>query len=206
VLAAVTAAFTVGYVWWLGIDATTLLTTQWLWGLLGAPAGASFMAFGMTKLPVVQRLRGRRLAVTLGWEAVVYGTAEGLLLSALPAFMTWQMLHSLDWSGPPGAVARWTLPVLASLVVVVVHHLGYWEYRNRLLMPITAGCGLLTVAYLISANPITAALGHTLAHASALMHGADMPPHPHAVPHRSLRETLHLTRHPHREEVRDDDG
>lgn len=186
VLAVVTAAFCVGYVWWLDIGVWSLVSTRWVWGVVGAPLGAAFMAYGMTKLPVVQSLHGRRLALAIAWEAVVYGVCEGLLLSALPAFMTWQMVHSLGWTGTWGALARWSLPVAASLVVVVVHHLGYWEYRNRLLVPISGGCGLLTVAYLATANPITAALGHVLAHTSALLHGADLPPHPHSSPHASL--------------------
>lgn len=190
VLAVVTTAFTVGYVWWIGVGAWSLVRTHWMWGVAGAPIGAAFMAFGMSRLPVVQSLRGRKLAAAIAWEAVVYGVCEGVLLSALPAFMTWQLVHSLGWSGLAGAVARWSLPVMASLVVVVAHHLGYWEYRNRLLLPISGGCGLLTVAYLVTANPITAALGHVLAHASALLHGADLPPHPHSSPHASMSVAL----------------
>ncbi len=58
---------------------------------------------------------------------------------------TWQLVHSLGWGGFGGGLARWTLPVLASIAVIVVHHLGYAEYRNRQLVAISAGCGLLTV-------------------------------------------------------------
>jgi hypothetical protein len=193
VLTAVTAAYTVGYVWWLGIDATSLLTTHWVWALVATPFASAFLVFGMAKLPAVQHLRGRRLVVTLAWEAVVYGTAEGVLLSALPAFMAWQMVHSLGWSGIPGGVARAAVPLAASVAVVVVHHLGYWEYRNRLLAPISIGCGLLTVGYLLTANPVTAALGHVAGHVAALAHGADLPPHPHASPTASLVHTLRTT-------------
>ena len=35
-------------------------------------------------------------------------------------------------------------------MITIVHHLGYWEYRNRLLVPISAGCGLLAVGYLVT--------------------------------------------------------
>ena len=54
-----------------------------------------------------------------------------MLLSVLPVLMAWQMIHSLGWSGPGGALARWALPVAASVVIIIAHHLGYWEYRNR---------------------------------------------------------------------------
>jgi hypothetical protein len=70
------------------------------------------------------------------------------------------------------------LPMVASIAVIVVHHLGYWEYRNRLLVPIALGCGLLSLGYLVTASPIAAVLGHILGHGSSLRHGAELPPHP----------------------------
>lgn len=181
VLAFVTAGVTVGYVAWLGVGVSDVLTARWAWGLLAAAVSSAFLVVGMTKLPVAQRLHGSRLGVALLWEGVVYGIAEGLLLSALPVFMTWQMIHSLGWSGAGGGIARWTLPIVASVAVIVVHHLGYWEYRNRMLVPIALGCGLLSFGYLVTASPIGPTLGHILGHASSLLHGAELPPHAHVA-------------------------
>jgi hypothetical protein len=131
---------------------------------------------------VTQRLTGRRLGIALLWEGVVYGITEGVLLSVLPVLMAWQMIHSLGWSGTGGAIARWTLPVAASVVIIIVHHLGYWEYRNRLLLPIAVGCGLMSLGYLITASPIAPVLAHVLTHATGLVHGTELPPHPHRTP------------------------
>jgi len=138
VLTVVTAAMTAGYIAWLGVSVTALLTTHWAWGLLAAPLCGAFAIIGLTRLPVTHRLTGRRLGIALLWEGVVYGITEGVLLSVLPVLMAWQMIHSVGWSGTGGAIARWTLPVVASVVIIIVHHLGYWEYRNRLLLPIAA--------------------------------------------------------------------
>jgi hypothetical protein len=182
VLTAVTAALTAGYLAWAGISVTALLTTHWAWGLLAAPLCGAFLIVGMTKLPVTRRLTGRRLGVALLWEGVVYGTTEGVLLSALPVLMAWQTIHSLGWSGTSGAIARWTLPVAASIVIIIVHHLGYWEYRNHLLLPISVGCGLMSAGYLVTASPIAPVLAHVLSHATSLVHGAELPPHPHRAP------------------------
>jgi hypothetical protein len=179
VLTVVTAALAVGYVGWVGVDLWDVLTARWGWGLVVAPLCGAFLIVGMTRLPSVQRLSGRRLGLSLLWEGVVYGIAEGVLLSALPVFMTWQMIHSLGWAGLAGGVARWTLPILASIVVIVVHHLGYWEYRNRLLVPIAVGCGLLSLGYLVTASPLAPMLGHILGHASGILRGVELPPHPH---------------------------
>jgi hypothetical protein len=41
------------------------------------------------------------------------------------------------------------------VVIIIAHHLGYWEYRNRLLLPIAVGCGLISLGYLVTASPIT---------------------------------------------------
>jgi hypothetical protein len=182
VLTAVTAAMTAGYLAWADISVTELLTTHWAWGLLAAPLCGAFLIVGMTKLPVTQRLTGRRLGRALLWEGVVYGTTEGMLLSALPVLMAWQMIHSLGWQGTGGAIARWTLPIAASIVIIIVHHLGYWEYRNRLLLPICVGCGLMSAGYLVTASPIAPTLAHVLSHATSLMHGTELPPHPHRAP------------------------
>jgi hypothetical protein len=186
VLTLVTAAMTAGYIAWAGISVTAVLTTHWGWGLLAAPLCGAFMIWGITRLPVTQRLTGRRLGIALLWEAVIYGIAEGVLLSVLPVLMAWQMIHSLGWPGTGGDIARWTLPIAASIVVTVVHHLGYWEYRNRLLVPISVGCGLLSVGYLVTASPIAPVLGHILGHATGLVHGTELPPHPHRAPAASV--------------------
>jgi hypothetical protein len=178
-LAVVTGALTVGYVAWLAVPAGELLTTHWGWGLIMAPVCAAPLIIGMRKQPAPHPRTGRPLIMVLLWEGVVYGIAEGFLLSALPVLMTWQMLHSLSWSGAGGGIARWTLPIVASVAVIIAHHLGYWEYRNRMLIPISIGCGLLSLGYLVTASPIAPTLGHVLGHASGLRRGVELPPHPH---------------------------
>lgn len=194
VLTVVTAGAAVGYVAWLGVGVTDIVTARWGWGLLAAPLSAAFMSFGMTKRPVVGRLTGARLAAAVLWDGVVYGIAEGILLSALPVLMTWQMIHSLGWSGAGGGIARWTLPIVASVAVIVAHHLGYREYRNRMLVPISAGCGLLSVGYLVTASPIAPALGHVIGHVASLLHGGELPPEKmRAVPAPSRAPELTLT-------------
>ena len=90
--------------------------------------------------------------------------------------MTWQMVHALGWTGAAGAMARWTLPLLASAAVIVIHHLGYWNYRNRILVPVTLACSLLTFAYLLTGGFVAPTLGHTLMHFGADLHGVEMPP------------------------------
>lgn len=165
-----------GYVTWLGVDVSELITRRWGWGLVGAVIAAALLILPATRQPVDRPLHGRSLSAALVWEGVVYGTTEGVLLSALPPFIAWQMVHSLDWSGTAGGVARWALPILAAAAVIVIHHLGYWNCRNRILIPITFGLSLLTTGFLVTASWLTPAIAHTFLHTTLLVHGSEMPP------------------------------
>jgi hypothetical protein len=199
-LAVGTGAVGIGYVRWLGLSLADVIFTHWVLGLLVAPIVSAFLVVGIRRLPAGQPLHGRKLVVAMLWEGVVYGIAEGLLLSTLPAFMTWEMINSLGWSGLGGGIAQWTLPIVASVAVIVVHHLGYWEYRNRMLRPIAVGCGFMSIGYLITGSPIAPTLAHMISHMSSLQHGGELPPHVHgALPEKygmraTDRESTHAGR------------
>ena len=175
-LLAVTAALAAGYVAWLGIGFADVLTARWGWGIVAGIVAGGLLIVPASHQPVDRRTSGRQRAVALGWEGAVYGIAEGVLLSALGPFMVWQAVHSLGWSGTPGGLARWTLPVLAAAAVVVIHHLGYWNYRNRILVPIALGLTVLTVAFLLTGSWIAPALGHIVVHTTLILRGSEMPP------------------------------
>ena len=176
ILVVVTAALTVGYVAWLGVGAMDVVTARWGWGIVAGVVVAVILVPAIKRQPVDRHLSRPDLPATLAWEGVVYGTAEGMLLSGLPPFMTWQMVHALGWTGAAGGLARWTLPILAAAAVIVVHHLGYWNCRNRILVPITLACSLLTVAYLVAGSFVAPTIGHILMHFGADLHGVEMPP------------------------------
>lgn len=184
-LLAVTAGLSAGYVAWLGIGVTDVITARWGWGLLAAVIIPVVLAEPISRQPVTMHVRGRRLAWEFAWEGGVYGTAEGVLLSALPPFVTWQMVHALGWSGTAGDFARWILPVAAAAAVVLIHHLGYWSCRNIILLPITAGLSVLSIAFVITGSWIAPALGHIFMHMELTAHGAEMPPEQRPVPEAS---------------------
>lgn len=175
-LVVATGALTAGYIAWLGVGVVSVFTARWGWGLLAAAVAGAVLGLGVRRQPATRKLERRQLPWVFVWEGVVYGTAEGMLLSALPAFMTWQMIHSLGWAGTAGGFARWTLPVVAAAAVIVVHHLGYWNCRGMILIPITWACSVLTLGYLITASMVAPTLGHIFLHFEADLHGVEMPP------------------------------
>ncbi|HEX6206721.1 MAG TPA: hypothetical protein VF058_00005, partial [Actinomycetota bacterium] len=110
-------------------------------------------------------------------EGVVYGSAEGLLLSVLPVVVTWQLLGALDW----GDAWRGLAALAASVVVIVAHHLGYPEYRGRGIVSPVIGCTALSVAYLATGSPIAAIGGHIVLHLAMQLRGMELPPHAESI-------------------------
>jgi hypothetical protein len=63
------------------------------------------------------------------------------------------------------------------VVVIAVHHLGYREFRGRKLLSAEVGCAPLSLAYLLTMNPLAAGLGHSILHMAAGLRGIELPPH-----------------------------
>lgn len=187
VLAVVTGGFLYGYLSWSTTDWVTFLTYQWIWGLIGALVTGPLIVLAVSRgaqrskavtLEATPRPEGLRLAGALLWEGVVYGAAEALLLSVLPALMVWQALTALGWTQSwIGATLTGLVALAASVVVIVVHHLGYPEFRGPLLAVAALTCGALTGAYLLTVNPLSAVGGHIIMHAGAVLKGVELPPH-----------------------------
>lgn len=177
-LAVVTGALTAGYLWWAGIPAGSFLTARWGWGLLAGLAAGGLMSLGVTRMPATMPAEhGVRLAETLTWQGVVYGAAEAVLLSALPALIAWEWADEAEW----GYAARFVAAMLASIAVIVAHHLGYPEFRDaRMALPVVA-CGLLTVAFLLTGNVLAPVVGHILIHVAAVLRRTELPPERHPV-------------------------
>jgi hypothetical protein len=69
------------------------------------------------------------------------------------------------------------LALVASVFVIVVHHLGYREFRGPQVAGAAMTCGILSLAYLLTVNPLAAMGGHIIAHTGAVLRGIELPPH-----------------------------
>jgi hypothetical protein len=187
VLAIVTGVFLYGYMTWSNTDWATFLRYQWIWGLIGAIVSGALLVVmvarraGRSKSPILAftpRPEGLHLIGALLWESIVYGTAEAILLSVLPAFITWQAFVAYGWTQSwIGGIFAGLMALVASVFVIVVHHLGYREFRGPQVAEAGAACGILTLAYLLTMNPIAAIGGHIILHAGVVLRGAELPPH-----------------------------
>ncbi len=184
-LMVVTALLTYGYLAWSGTDAVAFLTQYWGWGLVGAVVSGGLavraiaMAANRRGMPHPAHRGFVRRSEEVAWEGLLYGAAEGVLLSVLPVLAAWQSFYLLGWTDTTvGAVGSGALAVAASLVVIWIHHLGYREFRGTplIVMPVIV-CGFLSIAYMLTFSPIAPVGGHFLMHVAIETRGVPMPPY-----------------------------
>lgn len=117
---------------------------------------------------------GIALPATLLWRGVVYGAADGLLLSAFPILLVFAALK-----GPRIAVG--VAAMAASLAMTATYHAGYSDFRSDKLRKPLTGDLVWSVPTLATLNPVGAPIAHVGLHAGAVLHNEDttlfLPPH-----------------------------
>jgi hypothetical protein len=176
------SAFLYGYVRWSGLDWRSLIRRRWGWGLIGAIVVGVFVVQSVLRQPSSPTPQGFELVFDLLWLGVVYGMLDGLLLSVLPVYATWEAMTREGWAGcRPGRIGAGTLALAASLVVTAVYHLGYPEFRGPQVMLPIFGVGMMSLTYIITQNPLSAVLSHIAMHVAAVLYGlqsvVQLPPH-----------------------------
>ena len=116
------------------------------------------------------------------WRGLVYGMADGLLLSAFPILLVFAALEHSDLRRRAGGlVAVGAVAMVASLAMTAVYHVGYSDFRSdKLRRPLT-GDLVWSVPTLATLNPIGAPMAHVGLHVGAVVHNYDtdlfLPPH-----------------------------
>jgi hypothetical protein len=72
------------------------------------------------------------------------------------------------------------IALAASLLVTTAYHWGFAEFRGPAIVQPLMGDALITLGYLLTANPVTPVAAH-VAHIAAVLHGPEttvqLPPH-----------------------------
>jgi hypothetical protein len=181
ILSTTVIALGLGYLAASGMTLADLFGSNVAWGAVAGLAAAVVVAPLVRRLPRSAPPDGLKRAKMFAWEDVIYGTAEALLLATYPALAIWQAAHAAGWTGTTaGRLATGALAVLGSLVVILVHHLGYEEFRTRAARPKLLGalvsCGLQAVAFLVTGTAIAPVIAHISLHVELTMHGTELPP------------------------------
>lgn len=182
-----TLALAAGYLAWSGTSPVDLVASGWAWGLLGGAVAAGAVTPLVRRLPKGPRPEGIQLVGRLLWEGVVYGTAEAILLATLPVLAVWQGADALGWTDAAlGRTMSGALAVTGAVFVIVVHHLGYREFRSRAsrkkLLGAMVGCGIQALAFLLTGNVLAPIVAHIALHWQLTLRGNEMPPESGARP------------------------
>jgi hypothetical protein len=122
------------------------------------------------------------LTGALLWRGIVYGFADGILLSAFPILVVFAGFAGTRLRRRLlGTVAIGLVALVASMGMTAVYHAGYGDFRSEKLRKPVAGDVLWSVPTLVTLNPIGAPIAHVGLHVTAVLHDYDtdlfLPPH-----------------------------
>ena len=164
-------------------DPRALLTRNWrrglVLGVLFAGATAA-IAFSEKATP---HPHGVDFAAAILWRGVVYGAADGVLLSVFPILAVVAAFSSrpLRERSKRAVAGIGALALAVSLLFTAVYHLGYSDFRGEKLRKPLAGDVIWSTPTLVTLSPLGAPLAHIGLHVSAVVHAYDtdtfLPPH-----------------------------
>ena len=173
------------FIWFIiakNISVSDLFSHNWYWGLLGAVVVGALVIKNVYSQPPSERSKGIGLLIDITWPGLIYGMTDALLLSVLPVISV-----NLAFEGSSigelwyGKIGIGILALLASFFVTTAYHLGYTEFRGKKVIWANVGNGILSLAYILTLNPLAAILPHIGMHIAAMIHGKDttgqVPPH-----------------------------
>jgi hypothetical protein len=125
---------------------------------------------------------GIEFIAAIGWRGIVYGAADGLLLSAFPILLIFAALRDSRMRRRAGGLfAVGAVAMVASLAMTAVYHAGYSDFRSDKLRKPVAGDLIWSVPTLATLNPVGAPIAHVGLHVGAVVHDYDtdlfLPPH-----------------------------
>jgi len=170
--------------WYTGFSGITLQdvvgSNPW-WSLVAGLGAAALVTPMIRRLPKRPAPTGLERAELFAWEDVVYGAAEALLLAVYPAITLWHAATAAGWTDTEsGKVAAGAAAIAGSLLVILVHHLGYAQFRARGARTVLAGalfvCGLQALVFLLTGALIAPIVAHFVLHFELTMRGDELPP------------------------------
>lgn len=166
-----------------GQSAGRLLLRRWPWAIgLGLAAAAILALMVLRTEDATSRPDGVDLAAAVLWRGVLYGLADGLLLSVFPILVVFAAFEGSrrlrTW---PGRIGIGIVALLASLAITATYHAGYSEFRSAELARPLSGDVVWSMPTLLTLNPIGAPVAHAGLHTSAVLHSYEteiyLPPH-----------------------------
>jgi hypothetical protein len=156
------------------------LSKRLVWGLILGLVFAVFMAINVLSRPETVRIYGHGLIWALLWRGLIYGAIDGLLLTVFPWIVTWRAFDAENRT----VFQKIAISLLAWIFIIVAttsYHLGYSDFRSTKVFQANVGNTIMSVATLLSGNPIGTPIAHSALHITAVLHSPEtelfLPPH-----------------------------
>jgi hypothetical protein len=178
----ISSLFLLGFFYWNSISLFDLIIENWIYGLSGGLVVGSLLAKNVFSQSSSEETIERNWIFDISWLGIVYGVIDALLLNVMPIIVVWNGFDQI------GLLSTWSWQIIAgllglgaSLLVTLLYHIGYPEFRNKNVGLVLIGNTIISLAYLISTNPLGAILSHTMMHIAAVVKGPEttiqLPPH-----------------------------
>jgi hypothetical protein len=164
------------------ISLNEILSHNWYWGVLGGFLAGAFVIKNVYSQPSSKRSTGLALFTDITWPGLAYGLMDSLLLSIIPVLAVMIAFTDPFWTQNwLGKICLGLIGLLASFFVTTAYHLGYPEFRGKRVLWPNIGNGVLSLAFILTMNPLAAILPHMAMHVAAMIHGKEttgqVPPH-----------------------------
>jgi membrane protease YdiL (CAAX protease family) len=166
-----------------GYDLRFAIARRWPWALgLGLAVGGLLALMVLRTEDSTARPDGLELVGAVAWRGIVYGLADGLLLSAFPILVVFAAMAGTKLAQRfRGKVVIGIVAMIASLAMTAVYHAGYSDFRGEKIQKPLTGDVMWSIPTLVTLNPIGAPIAHASMHTTAVLHSYEtdtfLPPH-----------------------------
>jgi hypothetical protein len=160
-----------------------MIRRRWVLALVLGLAVAGLLVLVVLRTEdATARPEGLELIGAVVWRGILYGLADGLLLSAFPILAVFAVFAGTGLRRRVmGTIAIGLVALVASLAMTAVYHAGYSDFRSEKLRKPVAGDVVWSVPTLATLNPIGAPIAHAGLHTAAVLHSYEtdtyLPPH-----------------------------
>jgi hypothetical protein len=164
------------------INVAAIFEKNWVWGVFAGAVTSVFLIRNVRSQPATRQSSGAGLILDISWAGLVYGSMDALLLNIFPVVAIAIGMSQFGWTATlPGKVGVGAIGLLASLLITVIYHIGYPEFRGNQMRLAIVGNTIITLAFLLSGNPLGSLISHSVMHVAAVLQGAEttiqLPPH-----------------------------
>jgi hypothetical protein len=159
------------------------LTRGWRWAVpLGVVAGLLLM-LTVLREPSTAHPHGLTFVGAILWRGVVYGAADGVLLSLFPILAVFGLFgpKPLRKRSKKAVAGIGALALAATLLFTAVYHVGYPDFRGSKVQKPLTGDVIWSAPTLVTLSPLGAPIAHIGLHVSAVVHSYQtdlfLPPH-----------------------------